>query len=198
MPAYTVTAPDGKTYDVNAPEGATQEDAIAYVQKNFYSEAPKPRLNAVEPPNFIERQLAKLPNLVGPKTENQLRGFAMGAADPSVGGAQLLANIVGQGEGVNKAIQTKEAQYEQDRAGVGRSGLDATRLLGNVASPANLAMAKLPVKNLGLLGQGAVLGGIGGALGGAVQQTGEAESAGTIGLAPLIGWIEDFISVISY
>lgn len=41
MPAYTVTAPDGKTYDVNAPEGATQEDAIAYVQKNFYSEPQK-------------------------------------------------------------------------------------------------------------------------------------------------------------
>jgi hypothetical protein len=38
MPAYTVKAPDGKTYDVNAPDGATQEDAIAYVQKNFYSE----------------------------------------------------------------------------------------------------------------------------------------------------------------
>lgn len=47
MPAYTVKAPDGKTYDVNAPDGATQEDAIAYVQKNFYSEQPKESSNGV-------------------------------------------------------------------------------------------------------------------------------------------------------
>ena len=35
MPTYEVRSPDGTAYRVNAPEGATQEDAIAYVQKNF-------------------------------------------------------------------------------------------------------------------------------------------------------------------
>jgi len=38
----------------------------------------------------------------------------------------------------------------------------------------------------------------GGALGGAGQQNGEAESASAIGMAPLIGWLEDLISDISY
>lgn len=35
MPTFEVTSPDGKTYRVNAPDGATQQDAIAYVQRNF-------------------------------------------------------------------------------------------------------------------------------------------------------------------
>ena len=37
MAKFTITSPDGQTFDVNAPDGATESDAIAYVQKNFYS-----------------------------------------------------------------------------------------------------------------------------------------------------------------
>jgi len=35
MPKYRITSPDGKTYDVNAPEGASKEDALAYAQSHF-------------------------------------------------------------------------------------------------------------------------------------------------------------------
>ena len=35
MPAYKVTAPDGKSYTVNAPDGASQDDVMAYVQANY-------------------------------------------------------------------------------------------------------------------------------------------------------------------
>lgn len=37
MPRFRVKSPDGTTYEVNAPEGATQQDAIAYVQANAAS-----------------------------------------------------------------------------------------------------------------------------------------------------------------
>lgn len=33
---YVVTAPDGKSYDVNAPEGTPEEDLYAYVQQTYY------------------------------------------------------------------------------------------------------------------------------------------------------------------
>lgn len=37
MPVYHVTSPDGAVYEVNAPEGASEQDAVAYVQKNHAS-----------------------------------------------------------------------------------------------------------------------------------------------------------------
>ena len=41
MPTFEVMSPDGRKFEVNAPEGATQDDAIAYVQKNMATSAPK-------------------------------------------------------------------------------------------------------------------------------------------------------------
>ena len=41
MPAYDVTAPDGRTFEVNAPEGATQDEVLAYA-KRMYSSMPAP------------------------------------------------------------------------------------------------------------------------------------------------------------
>jgi len=42
MPAYEVTSPDGKKYRVTAPDGATQDEVLAYAQKQFAAPAPKP------------------------------------------------------------------------------------------------------------------------------------------------------------
>lgn len=39
MPKFDVTAPDGRVFEVNAPEGSTQDDAIRYVQTNLYKPA---------------------------------------------------------------------------------------------------------------------------------------------------------------
>jgi hypothetical protein len=35
MPTFHVTGPDGHTYEINASEGATEQDAIAYAQSNL-------------------------------------------------------------------------------------------------------------------------------------------------------------------
>lgn len=43
MPTFVVTAPDGKEYEVTAPEGATQEQVLAYVQANAGKPAAEPR-----------------------------------------------------------------------------------------------------------------------------------------------------------
>jgi hypothetical protein len=33
MPRFQITAPDGRKFEVDAPEGATEQDAIAYIQQ---------------------------------------------------------------------------------------------------------------------------------------------------------------------
>jgi hypothetical protein len=35
MPKYRITSPDGSTYEVNAPDGASDADVMAFAQKNF-------------------------------------------------------------------------------------------------------------------------------------------------------------------
>lgn len=149
-------------------------------------EQPKARLDAVSEPNWFEQQLAKI---TLPESANwglnRARGFVMGAADPVVGGVQLLANAVnnftksptlsslvtgeknGWGDKVNKAIAEKEKQYQDERKSVGADGVDLARFSGNVASPVNLiAAAKIPMASTigGRVAQGAGLGAVGGAM----------------------------------
>jgi len=71
MPQFEVKAPDGKTYDVNAPDGATEQEAIAYVQKNFYA-APK------EPPSSVQAggMLNQIPRQFGLAARYGLEGLA--------------------------------------------------------------------------------------------------------------------------
>lgn len=35
MPTYHVTTPDGHVYEVNTPDGASEQDAISYVQSQM-------------------------------------------------------------------------------------------------------------------------------------------------------------------
>ncbi len=144
----------------------------------------KPRFNDVEVPNWIENQLAKitLPESVNWGL-NRARGFAMGAADPTVGAVQLGANALGAvfdkptlsglvtgdnggiSSSVNRAIAKKEAEYEADRQGVGSEGIDWARAGGNLASPVNvIAASRIPMAaTTGMrAAQGAAMGGVAG------------------------------------
>ena len=42
MPIYQITAPDGKKLRITAPEGATQEQVLAYAQKSYGVQQPEP------------------------------------------------------------------------------------------------------------------------------------------------------------
>lgn len=95
--------------------------------------------------------------------------IAKGLRDPIDGGAQLLTNILPNGivnagnslnnwladktgmvgrlpeGGINQQIRDNETSYQQSRTAGGESGFDGYRVLGNIANPANLALAaKLP------------------------------------------------------
>jgi len=79
--------------------------------------------------------------------------------------------------GVDQQVRQQEDQYQARRKAGGESGLDAYRLAGNVASPANLAIAaRLPAAAAGasLLPRMGV-----GALGGAISSTFNPVTSGT-------------------
>jgi len=103
--------------------------------------------------------------------------FVRGVRDPIDGGAQLLTNLLPQGlvQGVNQAnnwlaektglvarlpeggvdqqVRESNVDYEARRKAAGQEGIDGYRLLGNVVSPANAAIAMRAPAAASLLGR---------------------------------------------
>lgn len=110
------------------------------------------------------------------KAPSAMSKLMMGAADPIHGGAQLLTHLlpgwlVQSGNrlnnwlsdntgmvarlpdgGVDQAVRDREAGYQAQRSAAGESGFDGYRVLGNVASPANVALG---MRGLGAASTGA-------------------------------------------
>jgi hypothetical protein len=58
MPTFQVTSPDGKTFRINAPEGATKEQALAYAQEQFKPAEAQKLINPTDDMSTTERTLA--------------------------------------------------------------------------------------------------------------------------------------------
>ena len=74
MPSYEVTSPDGKTWEVNAPEGATQDQVLAYA-KSQWSAQSKPAPVAVQ----AGSQLNQIPRQIGLTARYGLEGLGQAA-----------------------------------------------------------------------------------------------------------------------
>ena len=132
-------------YDALAAKfGAVEQQTSAPVDYDALANkfgASEPMERGKIPPQeltFGERAVTAINDFLGGAVEKvapYARGFVEGAADPVVGTAQLGANLIGQGEGINRAIAEKEAQGQT--LGTSKIG----RIAGNVLSPANLAIA---------------------------------------------------------
>jgi hypothetical protein len=59
LPQFKVTGPDGKSYRVNTPQGATQDDAIAYIANSYYGApaAPAPEAEVPQAPEQPKEEL---------------------------------------------------------------------------------------------------------------------------------------------
>jgi len=170
MPQYDVTAPDGKTYSVNAPEGATHDDAIKYVQANFY-----------RPTASTGDSIAKgLRDPIDAGAQLLTRGLSAVAPRVVEAGNRLnnyiadKTGLVGRlpAGGVDQQIRDSEKAYQLAR---GSDGMDWGRMAGNVLNPANLAIGSAVPKLAALAKTAApvlspVLGGLGvGVVGGAAS-----------------------------
>ena len=97
MPTYVVTSPDGKEFEITAPEGATQEQVLAYAQQNFKAAEPAQRSLGSD----ILRQVG----LTGRAAITGALSLPAMAADP-------LANLVNMAAG--KTVMTPPSQGIQN------------------------------------------------------------------------------------
>lgn len=144
MPTFRVTGPDGSTYEVNAPDGATEQDAIAYVQGQQTKKVDMPAPGAS--------------SLKG----SAAGGAFMGLRDAVDAGAQMLRRAVPDSvgnaidaagnyladaglpvarsngvQGVDSIVKGANREYEDSRKLAGRDGIDLARIAGNVVNPVN-------------------------------------------------------------
>lgn len=154
MPVYEVKGPDGATYEVNAPKGASEADVLAYAKAQFA--APQP---ATPPAAAAGMQTALMDaGAVGRGVVGAARGLKDVTDNIGQGALKLVdmgLDAVGQPSDFYERSQADRQaagqRYEAARAAAGGQGLDAGRLVGNTAGT-------LPTMALGPLAGGAASG----------------------------------------
>jgi hypothetical protein len=157
-------------------KGTPEFETVANAYKQAKSETAQPqapKLPLDTNLTFSEKAATAIGNMMPEFTDGwgskggKIAGLVQGAADPSVGIAQLGANVIGMGDKVNPAIHYQNAGYEQAREQEGRGGMDWSRLAGNIASPVNVLGArflpKAPTSGGQAFKQGAGIGALYGA-----------------------------------
>lgn len=171
---YTVKDPSGKAYQVTAPEGASDDELIRLAQAQAAS-APIEK----KPATFGQSLLA-----------SPVGAFARGSKDFIDAGAQILPRAVSAvssaggllpnavSEWADKEAARVDAMnkqgaddYAEARWAANKEGFDGFRLLGNVAGPGSIGIARTMARVAPGLGAASTWsrvksGGVGGALGG--------------------------------
>lgn len=115
MPTFVVTGPDGKKYRVQAPEGATQQQAIAYIAESKYEQG--------QAKTLFEDYAEEVPIL---------GDLAIGAADIGLGAIQGLAGVTGAATEAFGA-DTSVSRFFEDIA-QGARGLMSAEERGDLAA----------------------------------------------------------------
>lgn len=186
MTTYSISAPDGKTYEIEGPAGATQEQ----VQQEVIRQ--NPHLNAGSPKPTESAAVAK-PSAQSAVTPPDTRSawdkaskgdivaglpltrIAAGVASPIVGAFQVGANIgdwintkIGQEPVLGKYIAEKVAEYEASKKrgmeALGNGGTDILGMAGSAATGGLALKGVMPaVTYAGKIAQGAGIGAVAGA-----------------------------------
>lgn len=167
MAKYRISSPDGSTYEITAPDGASQADILAFAQQHHAAQTP--------PTLMQEAQASKLGRVVQGMRDpvDALAQLAPRGLSEVTSLGETLPNPVSkffdsQAAGVDALNKKNEGDYQASRAAAGNQGFDLARLGGNIASPVNFAggeaASALPKAGT-LLGKIAQAAGVGATMG---------------------------------
>lgn len=146
MPTFKVTAPDGSIIPVNAPEGATEQQAIAFAAETWKPDGPQ-----AAPSGFGEKMNAAIKGL--PRQAGlTARHLIQGVADT----AGIVANPIAMGMnalGMNVTRPTDAISNLMDRAGLPTPATPTERVVGDASRM--LAGGGAMVKGANIAAQGA-------------------------------------------
>lgn len=108
MGKYRITGPDGATYDVEAPDGASEQDILSYVQKN--AGAPAQPAPAAPQGSIYSQFPQELENPMG-------MGATLGASDAQMG--DIVKKQLGD-RFIRMESAPSQSQRPQNRAGPGQ------------------------------------------------------------------------------
>ena len=99
MGSFQVTSPDGKEFIIEAPEGATEAEVMAYAQEQFSAESPLPEPQVTQPEVSTEPQYSSDPELEAKlQTRKQEVEASRRAAEAGeIGQIQKEVQILGKG-----------------------------------------------------------------------------------------------------
>lgn len=103
MPKFTFTSPEGKTYDVEGPEGATKEQAFQILQTRLGGEAPAPRASQADTHVGSDAPGAAPQSTAGFVLGNLVKGVAQ-TVGPYAEMARQAVNV--PSDLVNRAIES--------------------------------------------------------------------------------------------
>lgn len=120
MATFVVTAPDGKEYEITAPEGATQEQVLAYAQQNYNKTAEPAKTE--QPKRSLAQEAGRQLGLTARAGITGLTAVPAMMAEPIAAGVNMLAGkqVIGSPtQGIQKlmtAAGLPEAQGGLERA----------------------------------------------------------------------------------
>jgi hypothetical protein len=175
MALHTIQAPNGKTYEVNAPEGASESEILEYAKTNIdLTTAPvvvtdkKPteqevaQFTAENPEASSEQGIMGKMFGMGSPTASLVKGAVL---DPLVGINQYLGATGIFGEEVKQKSSQLAIEFEKANkdalAKAGRGETDVVSLMGAIVSPFNKIMGAAKAANVFMkIGEEAVKGAV--------------------------------------
>jgi len=159
MPAFEITAPDGKVYQVTAPEGATQEQVLEYAKNNYAAQSQQPEttetvspINVPQQQRTTAEQLKRQLGLTGRYIAEAPSEFADFISTPIRSGLNLLLPEDKQIKTITEAVTNpllKSVNAPVPETPLERIVGQATKTIIPVGGTARIAQAITPTSKVG-------------------------------------------------